>query len=187
VDPRSDSDLLTELRREPAALGVLYERHASAVYRYLARRVGVGAAEDLLGDVFVAALTARKRVFLHASRSALPWLYGIAANVVRAHLRRRSDAVPTAEVDGMDWDAVDARLDATSRSTELRWALQALTPTERELMLLVAWEGLSVAEAASALRLRPATARSRLHRARLRAQAALDNLPATQGDSREAR
>jgi len=186
VDSRSDGDLLIELRREPAAIGVLYERHASAVFRYLARRVGVESAEDLLGDVFVAALTARKRVFLHPSRSALPWLYGIAANVLRAHLRRRSHAIPTADVDVMDWDAVDARLDATARSTELRWALQALTPTERELMLLVAWEGLTVAEAASALHLRPVTARSRLHRARLRAQVALDNLPAREGDCHEA-
>jgi RNA polymerase sigma-70 factor (ECF subfamily) len=72
-----------------------------------------------------------------------------------------------------------------ARSAELRCALQALTSTDRELVLLVAWEGLTIAEAAAALRLRPATARSRLHRARIRAQAALETLPA-KGDRYEA-
>ena len=45
----SDSDLLVLSRTRPELLGVVYERHAPAVYRYLGRRVGVGAAEDLLG------------------------------------------------------------------------------------------------------------------------------------------
>ena len=187
MDSRSDCNLLSELRLEPAALGVLYERHAPAVFRYLARRVGGETAEDLLGEVFVAALSARKRVFPHASQSALPWLYGIAGNILRTHSRRRARVFPTSGADVTDWDAVDDRLDASARSAELRWALQTLTLIERELLLLVAWEGLTVAEAASALRLRPATARSRLHRARTRAQAALDNLPAKEGDHYEAR
>lgn len=74
----------------------------------------------------------------------------------------------------MDWDAVDERLDAGALEHELRTALSALTDGERELLLLVAWEGLSPAEAASVLGLTAGAARSRLHRARARAQAALD-------------
>jgi len=172
----SDSDLLVLSRTRPEMLGVVYERHASAVYRYLVRRVGVGASEDLLGEVFVAAVAARLRVRPHDSGSALPWLYGIAGNVVRSYRRRSLGQVPVDEVTAVDWDAVDERLDAGTRRQELRVALVALTEAEREVLLLVAWEGLSPAEAAAALGLTAVAARSRLHRARTRAQATLGDM-----------
>jgi RNA polymerase sigma factor (sigma-70 family) len=171
-----DTELLAQARTRPEALGEVYSRHAPAVFRYLARRAGPAVAEDLLGEVFVAAVEARSRVEPHASGSALPWLYGIAGNVVRAHLRRSHSPAPPHDVPTVDWDAVDARVDAVSRRAELRVALSALTDAERELLLLVAWEGLSPAEAATALGLTAVAARSRLHRARNHAQAALDQL-----------
>jgi RNA polymerase sigma factor (sigma-70 family) len=169
----SDTDLLVLSRTRPELLGVVYERHAPAVYRYLGRRVGVVAAEDLLGEVFVAAVGARLRVRPHDSGSALPWLYGIAGNVVRSYRRRSLGQVPLDQVTAVDWDAVDERLDAGSRRQELRLALAGLTEAEREVLLLVAWEGLSPAEAAQALGLTAVAARSRLHRARTHAQATL--------------
>ncbi len=55
IDELSDTDLLSLGRTRPEALGVVYERHAPAVYRHLARRVGTAAAADLLGEVFAAA------------------------------------------------------------------------------------------------------------------------------------
>jgi DNA-directed RNA polymerase specialized sigma24 family protein len=115
----SDTDLLVLSRTRPEMLGVVYERHAPDVYRYLGRRVGVGAAEDLLGDVFVAAVGARLRVHPHDSGSALPWLYGIAGNVVRSYRRRSLGQIPQDQVTAVDWDAVDERLDAGSRRQEL--------------------------------------------------------------------
>jgi RNA polymerase sigma-70 factor (ECF subfamily) len=169
----SDTDLLVLSRTRPELLGVVYERHAPAVYRYLGRRVGVVAAENLLGEVFVAAVAARLRVRPHDSGSALPWLYGIAGNVVRSYRRRSLGQIPLDQVTAVDWDAVDERLDAGSRRQELRVALAELTEAEREVLLLVAWEGLSPAEAAQALGLTAVAARSRLHRARARAQATL--------------
>jgi len=172
----SDTDLLVLSRTRPEMLGVVYERHASAVYRYLVRRVGVGASEDLLGEVFVAAVAARLRVRPHDSGSALPWLYGIAGNVVRSYRRRSLGQFPVDEVTAVDWDAVDERLDAGTRRQELRVALAALTEAEREVLLLVAWEGLSPAEAAHALGLTAVAARSRLHRARTHAQATLGDM-----------
>jgi RNA polymerase sigma factor (sigma-70 family) len=77
---------------------------------------------------------------------------------------------------GMDWDAVDARLDARAECGRLRSALDGLSDSDRELLLLVAWEGLSHAEAAAALGISPVAARSRLHRARMRALKALQKL-----------
>lgn len=168
----SDAELLIRSRTDPQAIGVIYDRHAPAVHAYLARRVDADAVDDLLSDVFAAAVSARRRVRPHASGSALPWLYGIAHNVVRAHRRRRTLA-PVPDPDELDWDAVDARLDAAAVVSDLRSALASLSTNERELLLLVAWEQLTVTEAAESLGITPTAARSRLHRARTRAGVAL--------------
>ncbi len=170
---RSDSEILARLPGQPELMGALYERHAPSVFRYLARRAGPSAAEDLLSEVFVAALDGRARVVAHDSCSALPWLYGIAMNVLRRHFRQRAVQRVAAEDPGMDWDAVDARLDAEARRGQLRSALNVLSERDRELLLLVAWEGLTPAEAAEVLGIGKVAARSRLHRARRRALQAL--------------
>lgn len=179
MEPRelTDDELLARALTQPREMGALYERHAVAVYRFIARRAGPSAAEDLVGDVFVAALEARVRYRPHLSGSALPWLYGISANVVRSHLRRRR---PTALVDvdtGVDWQAVDDRLDALAARDQLRRALESLSPAEREAFLLVTWEGLTTAEAAEALGVTPTVVRTRMSRARQRARAVLDDSP----------
>jgi RNA polymerase sigma-70 factor (ECF subfamily) len=140
------------------------------------RRVGTAAAEDLVSEVFAAALGARKRVFPHESGSALPWLYGIATNAVRVHLRRLRTPGSALRDAAMDWDAVDARLDAEAMRVRLRAVLTALSAKERDVLLLVAWEGLTVTEAADALGMTKVAARTRLHRARQRAQVVLANL-----------
>lgn len=173
----TDDELLARSLLRPQVLGLLYERHAASVFRFIARRAGPSAAEDLVGDVFVAALEARVRYRPHQSESALPWLYGISGNVVRAHLRKqRPSALVDADV-GVDWHAVDDRLDARATRDQLRRALASLSPAEREAFLLVAWEGLSTAEAAQALGVTPTVVRTRLTRARQRARTALITTP----------
>lgn len=169
----SDAEVLIRSRTDPEALGVLYDRHAAAVHSYLARRAGRSVADDLLSEVFVAAVRARRRVRPHASGSALPWLYGIARNVVGSHFRnvKPTPAVPVEA--GVDWAAVDARIDASSAAADLRRALDGLSEVECEVLLLVAWEQLTVTEAAAVLGITPTAARSRLHRARARAAATL--------------
>jgi RNA polymerase sigma-70 factor (ECF subfamily) len=173
ADQWSDSELLAALPRQPELMGVLYERHALAVFRYLARRAGPTVAEDLLSEVFIAALDARQRVVPHDSGSALPWLYGIAMNVLRRYFRRHEPTWTNAAGQGMDWDAVDARLDAEAQRRRLRAALGTLSEADRELLLLVGWEGLTSTEAAAVLGISKVAARSRLHRARHRALKAL--------------
>jgi RNA polymerase sigma factor (sigma-70 family) len=175
-DSLSDSELLASLPRQPELMGMLYERHAVAVFRYLARRAGPPVAEDLLSEVFIAALSASSRVVKHDSGSALPWLYGIALNVLRRHFRQQQAHGGVTGDAGMDWDAVDARLDAWAERGRLRAALAGLSDSDRELLLLVAWEGLTHAEAAAALGISQVAARSRLHRARTRALKALRQL-----------
>jgi RNA polymerase sigma factor (sigma-70 family) len=175
-DLRSDSELLADLPRQPELMGVLYDRHARGVFRYLARRAGPEVAEDLVSEVFVAALSASSRVAAHDSGSALPWLYGIGLNVLRRHFRGARPSQGAARDLGMDWDAVDERLDARAERERLRVVLTGLSDSDRELLLLVAWEGLTSAEAATALGISPVAARSRLHRARTRAIKALQGM-----------
>ena len=169
----SDAELLVRSRTSVEAFGVIYSRHATAVFRFLARRAGAATAEDLLGDVFTVAVEARLRATPHASGSALPWLYGIARNVLRSHLRQRRPEGSSGESFDLDWDAVDARIDAYSLRSRLRSALDELSPGERDVLLLVAWEQLSVSEAAEVLDISDVAARSRLHRARTRAESVL--------------
>jgi len=176
-DPRSDRELIDGLPRQPELMGVLYERHAPTVFRYLARRAGPLAAEDLLSEVFIATLSASSRVAAHDSGSALPWLYGIALNVLRGSLRQRRLTQGVTSDFGMDWDAVDERIDAWAERGRLRAALAVLSDADRELLLLMGWEGLSQAEAATALGISHGAARVRLHRARKRALKALQQLP----------
>jgi RNA polymerase sigma factor (sigma-70 family) len=172
-DLRSDGELLAGLPGHRELMGALYERHAQAVFRYLARRAGPAAADDLLSEVFIAALSASSRVVAHDSGSALPWLYGIALNVLRRHFRQHQPAGGVTRDLGMDWDAVDDRLDALAERGRLRAALQVLSDSDRELLLLWAWENLTNAEAAAVLGISEGAARSRLHRARKRALKAL--------------
>ena len=110
TESRTDAELLAAARSRPDELGVVYERHSVAVHRHLARRVGTAAADDLLGEVFVAAVSARLRVQAHESGSALPWLYGIAGNVVRTYLRQQ------------------ARTAASTRDEQLVWRLPPSRP-----------------------------------------------------------
>jgi RNA polymerase sigma factor (sigma-70 family) len=111
-----------------------------------------------------------------ARPSCLPWLYGIAGNLLR-HRRRSSArqaaalaraAAATADLAGggeLDDDIV-ARVDAISLSPQLAALLHGLTEGERELILLHTWEGLSYDQLAQATDLPVGTVRSRLHRGR---------------------
>ncbi len=87
-------------------------RHEGAVGAYLARRVGREAAEDLLGEVWVAAFESRG-TYDRSFAGARPWLYGVALNRLRHYWRSRpaEDLMPdvTSLANGWDpWPGVDA-------------------------------------------------------------------------------
>jgi RNA polymerase sigma factor (sigma-70 family) len=158
---------------EPAAFGVLFERHARAIYNYCFRRTADWAlAEDLTSLVFLEAWRRREAVLLQ-SDSALPWLYGVATNVLRNRRRsqRRHHAalarVPREH--SIDFaDDVDGRLDDERRMRTTLHAVAKLPRREQDVLALCAWAELSYEEAAVALDLPVGTVRSRLSRARAR-------------------
>jgi RNA polymerase sigma-70 factor (ECF subfamily) len=170
-----DAELIARsLSGDEGAFVEVVQRHEAAVGAYLARRAGREAAEDLLGEVWLAALGSRAS-YDRSFPDARPWLFGVARNTLRRHFRSRPAEDPVADVapiaPGWDpWAVVDSRVDAASL---LRQALEMLTPRQREIVTLVAWEDLTVADAGRALGMPPATARRHLHQARI----ALRNAP----------
>lgn len=178
---------------DPAVVfGKLFDEHAAPLHRYLTRRVGPTIADDLVSDTFLTALRQR-HVYDPAQAGFRAWLYGIASNLLRRHVRdevrslratARLDVAHIAHCEGPE-GRVTERLDARARVAKLAGALAALSAGDREVLLLTSWAGLSQAEIAEALDIPTGTVRSRLHRVRrwLRANASLFGDPGPSSES----
>jgi len=175
----SDARVIERSRDEPELFAVLFDRHADTVHRYVARRLGPEAAEDLMAETFTTAFQRRHTYDLERA-DARPWLFGIATNLASRHRRaeaRRFKALsrlPLAvEHEEPVADRAVARAGATGVRRELAAALSGLSARHRDVVLLVAWAGLDYEEVAHALGVPVGTVRSRLHRARGRLREAL--------------
>lgn len=172
-----DTVLIRESITEPERFAPLFDRHAAAVHHYLARRIGA-AADDLLAETFLIAFR-RRATYQPIRLDVLPWLFGIATNLLRRHVRdeqRRYRALGRArelETGLHTDDPADERLDAQALRGSLAEALARLKPADRDVLLLVAWAQLSYAEIAETLHIPIGTVRSRLNRARRVTRAAL--------------
>jgi RNA polymerase sigma-70 factor (ECF subfamily) len=180
----SDSSVIAASLRNPAAFGILFDRHGSLLLRFLARRVEPSEAEGLLGEVFRIAFE-RRSGFQQDRETARPWLYGIAANVVAKHHRSESRRVrATARLAArrnLGEDPAERVVPATD--ARIRWnrvanAITTLPGAERQALLLFAWEELSYDEIAEILQVPVGTVRSRLNRARTRLASSIREQPA---------
>ncbi len=147
------------------------------LHRYLRRRVGESTADELAAQTFATAYASWHR--FDPSRPLRPWLYGIAANLLRHHWRserRMLRAYARTGIDPVvaDDDETVARLDADAQRRVLAAALGELRPQDREILLLHAWAELSDSEIGAALSLPTGTVKSRLHRTRERLRNHLD-------------
>ena len=102
-----------------------------------------------------------------------PWLLAVARNLAFADWRRRS-TVRRAEAGAEPDVSTEVAVLAGELDSTLSRALLSLSPSDREALLLVAWEDLTPAQAAASLGITATAFRARLHRARRRCQAALD-------------
>jgi RNA polymerase sigma-70 factor, ECF subfamily len=154
----------------PEYFEVVFDRHFASIHGYLRRRLGPELAQELAAETFLHAFEGRGR-FAAGSDSALPWLYGIAANLMKMHRRAEERRLRAyARIGGRSGHEeareVEERLDAAALAPALAAGLAALSPVSREVLLLHAWAELSHEEIAQALGLSPAAVRTRLHRAR---------------------
>lgn len=138
-----------------------FRRFADPIYSYALRRVGPDVAQDVTAQTFLSAWRRRS----DAPAEPLPWLYGIArgvlANELRADRRRGALSSRVASQPATDQTRTDEEHPVMA-------AMALLSSADQELLLLVAWEGLSAREAAVTVGCSPTAAAVRLHRARRR-------------------
>lgn len=152
-------------------LADLYDQWAAKVHAYALRHCGVEGADDVVSETFIVAW---RRIDV-IPEDSLPWLLVVARNTI-AH--RRRSAGRRARID----DALATRSPDQQRTTEeiatsrleTIQALRRLSAKEREAVLLIAWDGLSISAAADVAGCRDRAFRARLTRARAHLQAALD-------------
>jgi RNA polymerase sigma factor (sigma-70 family) len=168
-----DAELWRRVRDDDAdAFGLLFERHGERIHGFALRRTAdVTAAEDVTAMVFLEAWRRRRTVVLHQP-SALPWLYGVAANVLRdrSRTRRRHQAAleRLAHQRPPDLEPVEHRTEALDEARSIVAAVAQLPRRERDILVLSVGEGLSHQEIAAALDIPVGTVKSRLSRARVR-------------------
>ena len=175
-----------------AGFSAVYVEHVDGIYGFLARRVGAQLAEELTAQTFTEALARHDRY--DPERGPIgPWLFGIAANLLRRHYRQEERAlraiaayagrVPLAGED--DEERTDSRVVADDWWPDVARALLAMSPGERDVLLLYAWADLPYTGIAGVLDVPVGTVRSRLSRARGRLTAILDDPSSSAEDAPE--
>jgi RNA polymerase sigma factor (sigma-70 family) len=185
----TDSDIIRRSRDSPSAFGELYDRHASIIYRYAARRAGDFVADDVTSETFLVAFE-RLGTFDHTRKDARPWLFGIATNLLRRHHRAEARMLKTLaksasrEATEDNADRISAHVDALATTGRIALILKNMPATDRETLLLYAWADLTYEGIANATDVPVGTVRSRLNRARKTLRDALspEQLEETEND-----
>jgi RNA polymerase sigma factor (sigma-70 family) len=175
----TDAELIATSVSDGDAFVAIFERHYEAISRYLRRRLARATADELAAEVFTTAFARRSRYDVQ-HLSALPWLYGIASNLLRAHAREEQRELRAFARSGVDplGSLPEPLTDAFRQALDpaIAAALLELQPIDREVLLLFAWANLSYEEISKALDLPVGTVKSRLNRARHIARGALASL-----------
>ncbi|MFI6499141.1 RNA polymerase sigma factor [Nonomuraea typhae] len=163
---------------DPEVFAGVFDAHFDEIHRYVAQRLGVDAAEDVVSDAFLIAF--RKRAQFDPARAAVrTWLYGIATNLIGKHRRQEARMLralgrhgPEPDQPGHE-DRVVVQVSAEGLRRDLAGALAGLEQRDRDVVQLIALAGLSHEEVAEALGIPNGTVRSRLNRARKKLRGAL--------------
>lgn len=163
-----------------------FRDHHARLLAFAMRRVsGRETAEDVVADVFAVAWRRRDRI----PDPALPWLYVIAANVIadqyRSTRRGHDLGLRLAHEAGAGESGCDPA-ESLARRDAFAAAFAHLSEQEREVLRLVAWDGLDVRNSARVLGCSPGAFRVRLHRARRKLAKQLDAPKAADQENRAA-
>jgi RNA polymerase sigma-70 factor (ECF subfamily) len=169
----TDAQLIERSRQDPDCFAGIFDRHVDEILRYAHARLGPDLAEDVTAETFLAAFR-RRDSYDTARGDARPWLYGIAIRLIGKHRRAESryrrmlQSVPAERLAADFGDRSAERVTAEQLRPRLAAVLDALPSRDRELLLLIAWAGLSYDEAAQALGVTISAVRSRLNRVRVK-------------------
>lgn len=155
---------------------VLFTQSFESILAYALRRADSEQAEDAVAETFV---TAWRRLD-DVPPEPLPWLFGVTRRILsnqrRSGSRRQALASRvTNELRGSLAESQDPA-DLLSEREYMQTALGALSLGDREVLMLVAWEGLSSNQAAAVLGCTPQAFMVRLHRARKRLATSFERL-----------
>lgn len=156
----------------------LYRENFRAVLRFAAARIDPERAKDVAAETFLVAWRRLDEV----PAEARPWLLGVARKVIAGQFRSESrrEALALRLRAERDEESSDLAAAVADRE-EVLAAFAALREPDREALRLVAWDGLTPAEAAEVLDVTRLAFIVRLHRARRRLERALErNLPLAQ-------
>jgi RNA polymerase sigma-70 factor (ECF subfamily) len=182
MDP--DSALIARAQEgEPAAFQQLFVRHRNDVTRIVFRMLGPSAdVEDVVQDVFLNVY--RSLPSFRGESKFSTWLYRLATNVTRMHLRRGRSRprfadveVPEAPRDDAPPDSPDEQIDRAERVRALYRLLDHLSEKKREGLILHDLEGVPAKEIADMAGIPVLTVRTRLFYARKELYAALAEEP----------
>ncbi|MDX6485332.1 MAG: hypothetical protein QOF43_485 [Gaiellaceae bacterium] len=169
---KTDAELIREARGNADAFGELFRRHAQAVHSWLRARGGERIAGELTAETFAQAVLSLRRFRDEAGGSALPWLLGIARNLLRRSLERERIEARARLRLGMpldpyepETDAADRRADAQRLGPVLAEALEQLPAAQRKALELRVVRELAYDEVAATLDCTPLAARIRVSRA----------------------
>jgi RNA polymerase sigma-70 factor, ECF subfamily len=151
----------------------LYLRHYRQVYAYAVSRAGRDLAEEVASEVFL--ITWRRLADVPVP--ALPWLLAVTRNVVIDQFRAAARRQSVAELEAWTFEARATATDVADQVAErliVLTALAQLSEADRELLTLIAWQGLPPRHAAQVVGCSTPTLFVRLHRARRRLAHAMD-------------
>jgi RNA polymerase sigma factor (sigma-70 family) len=172
-----DAELVEAWRGGDATAGEqLFRRHFPAISRFFRNKFS-GPVDDLIQQTFVALVEGRER--LRSEQSFRSYLFAIAHNVMRAHVRalergRRFDPTSSAIV---ELDPGPSTMHGTREEQRLLLlALRRIALEHQVVLELVYWEGLNAAEIAEVVGVPHSTMRSRIQRARALLEQAIEQL-----------
>jgi RNA polymerase sigma-70 factor (ECF subfamily) len=152
----------------------LFTQTFETILAYALRRADPELAEDAVAETFATAWRRLEDV----PPEPLPWLFGVARRILSNQRRSgsRRQALASRVTNELRGSIAESRdpADVVSEREYMRTALGALSQGDREVLMLVAWEGLSSNQAAAALGCTPQTFMVRLHRARKRLATSLE-------------
>jgi len=157
----------------------LYEEHYEHVLRYALRRTDAEMARDVAAETFTVAWRRLEQL----PAEPLPWLYGVARRVLANELRgqhRRDRLTSRLELAGSVAGVPTVQPDhaeEVTTFTHIRATMAKLSPRDQEVLQLIAWEDLDIADAAKVLGCSNTACKVRLHRARRRLELMLRVAP----------
>jgi RNA polymerase sigma-70 factor (ECF subfamily) len=158
----SDGDLIRRIaRRDPNAFEALYRRYARPVFGLALRRLGDRmSAEDAVQETF-AAIWRSARTYKPERGAGAPWLYAVARNAIVDRSRGRSEPPGEGPELPSDEPSPAERAETSYTAWRVHRALETLGASEREVIELAYYGGLSQSEVADYLNIPLGTVKTR--------------------------